>query len=116
MHRDGAAGGEGPALAPLTVMGITVEPCDGRELDRLVTALLNATGVALRVIDAVRSRGETDGEAIIDEAADCMSDLLARLAEHRSDEELALVTQVLAEITLLVGRPLGSRGCFEGGD
>jgi hypothetical protein len=44
--------------------------------------------------------------------ADRLRGLLTLLAELRSDEELALVTQVLAEATLLVAEDLGLEGHF----
>lgn len=48
-------------------------------------------------------------------AADQLRGMLALLAEHNSDEELALVTSVLAETTRLVAAELGLDDCFRTG-
>lgn len=71
------------------------------ELDRLITALLNATGVVGRVIDAT-DRREAVGVDVIGLVVERLRAVLAVLAEHRGDEDLALVAEVLAETTLLV--------------
>ena len=95
-------------------MRIVVEPQDGRDLDRLVTALLNATGVVHRAIeDTPRPRG-AEGLEIVGLVADRIHGSLTLLAELRTDEELALTTQVLAEATLLVAEELGLEGIFAG--
>lgn len=52
--------------------------------------------------------------AVITLAAEHLRAVLVLLAEHRGDEELALVTQVLAEATLIVGADLGLGGPFAG--
>lgn len=88
-------------------MRVRVEPQDGRELDRLITALLNATGAVHRVIDESGDREAADGVDVIGMAADRLRGILVLLAEHNSDEELGLVTSVLAETTLLVAVDLG---------
>ena len=95
-------------------MDITVEPTDGHELDRFITALLNATGAMRRVIESVDHSPELDGEAVIGLAAERLAGVLALLAEHRSDQELALGTQLVAETTLLVAADLGLGYCFAG--
>lgn len=92
-----------------------VEPETGHELERLITALLNATGVVHRVIKTVDHPQTADGVEIIGEAACRLRHMLARLSEHTGDAELALVTQVLAETTLLVAEELGLDDCFYGG-
>lgn len=84
-----------------------VEPLDGHEIERLITALLNATGAVHRVIQATDARPAADGVEIIGMVADRLRCVLAPLAEHTSDEELALVTGALAETTVLVASELG---------
>ncbi len=86
-------------------MNIPVEPQTGRDLDRFVTALLNATGIVYHVIEAAGSRTD-DGAGVIGRAGSRLRDMLALMAEHNSDEELALATQMLAETTLLVAAEL----------
>jgi hypothetical protein len=97
---------------PYPVMRILVEPEHGHDLDRLITALLNATGVVHRVIEDTHHPATADGVQIVGLVADRLRGLLALLAELRSDEELALATQVLAEATLLVAEDLGLEGAF----
>jgi hypothetical protein len=86
-------------------MDIAVEPITGPSLDRLVTALLNATGVCHRVIE--ESKPDAAGMELIGLVAARLRDGLSLLAEHRSDHELELATQVLAQVTLLVAAELG---------
>jgi hypothetical protein len=88
-------------------MNYTVEPLAGHPLDRLITALLNATGVVKRVIDATELPPEAEGEPVIGLVAERLRGALALLAEQRSDQDLTLATEVLAETTLLVGCHLG---------
>lgn len=83
-------------------MFVVIEPTDGPELDRTITALLNATGVVHQVICSVQLDGFTGIEAI-DEAADRIRGLLTVFAEHHGDEELETVTRILATITLILG-------------
>ncbi|MBA2634973.1 MAG: hypothetical protein H0U86_18570 [Chloroflexi bacterium] len=93
-------------------MRILVEPQNGHDLDRLITALLTATGVVHRVIEDTDHPRAADGLQIVGLVADRLRALLTLLAELRSDEELALVTQVLAEATLLVAEDLGLESHF----
>ena len=93
-------------------MNITVEPVDGPELDRLITAVISAGGVVARIIDSVGEPPGADGVEIIGMVADRMRESLFLMEEHRSDEELALVTEVLAELTLLVAGDLGLGAIF----
>jgi hypothetical protein len=93
-------------------MRIVVEPRHGHDLDRLITALLNTTGVVHRAIVDTDHPPGADGVEIVGLVADRLRGALARLAELRSDEELALSTQVLAEATLLVAGDLGLEGNF----
>jgi hypothetical protein len=96
-------------------MGFVVEPRAGHDLERLITALLNGTGAVHRVIDTIGDRSAVDGVELIGMVADRLRRMLAELAEHHSDEELVLVTSVLAETTLLIADELGLDGCFDGG-
>ena len=91
-------------------MTIHVEPRDGHELDRLITALLNATGVVSRVIEHAGRRPYQDGVEVIDRAADRLRGALAFVAEHHSDDELALVVEILAEATVLTAEDLMTMG------
>ena len=65
-----------------------VEPIDGPELDRLITALLNATGTVHQLIEDEQRDGYTDGLEIIDRVAMRLRTVLAIFAEHHGDEEL----------------------------
>ena len=93
-------------------MRIVIEPEHGHELDRLVTALLNATGVVHRAIEDTAYPPDSDGVEIIGVVADRLRGALSVLAEQRSDDQLALATQVLAEATLLMAGELGLEGNF----
>ena len=93
-------------------MRIVVEPQHGHELDRLITALLNATGVVHRAIEATGHPPGAGGVEIVGLVADRLRGALTLLAELRSDKELAEATQVLAEATLLVAGDLGLEGVF----
>jgi hypothetical protein len=88
-------------------MHVVVEPTDGAELDRLITALLNATGLVRQVVELSEARPGVEGVAVIGLAAEHLRAALVLLAEHRGDGDLALVTQVLAEATLLLADDLG---------
>jgi hypothetical protein len=87
-------------------MRIVVEPENGTDLERLITALLNVTGVVHRFIETAQKRPDIGGLEIIAEVAQRLHGSLAPLAELRSDEELGEVTQVLAEATLLAAADL----------
>jgi hypothetical protein len=86
-------------------MYVIVEPRDGHEIDRLITALLNATGAVHRVIDEV-DRPDRDGVEVIGAAAERLRDALVMMVECRSDDELAEITGALAEITVNVAEDL----------
>ena len=96
-------------------MCISVEPIAGNDLERLITALVNATGVVHRLIHTTEHPPDADGAEVIAVIAEHLRGVLALMAEHRDDEELALVTQVLAETTLLIAHDLGLEGLFTGG-
>lgn len=91
-----------------------VEPRDGHELERLITALLNATGVVHQAVKATDDRPAVEGAEVIGVVADRLRGVLALLPEHHSDDELAVVTHVLAETTLLAANELGLDDCFRG--
>jgi hypothetical protein len=93
-------------------MRIVIEPQHGHDLDRLVTALLNATGVVQRAIEDTDHPPGAGGVEIVGLVADRLRASLTVLAELRGDEELALATQVLAEATLLIAGELGLEGNF----
>jgi hypothetical protein len=93
-------------------MRIEIEPRHGHDLDRLVTALLNATGVVHRAIEDTDHPPDAGGVQIVGLVADRLRGSLSVLAELRSDEQLALATQVLAEATLLMAGELGLEGSF----
>lgn len=96
-------------------MPARVEPQDGHDLDRLITALLNVTGVVHRLIESIGDHPGIDGVELIGLVAERLRGCLTLLAEHHSDKELALMTQALADATLLVARSLGLGDCFGGG-
>ena len=87
-------------------MHVIVEPRDGHEIDRLITALLNATGLVSHVVELADDDPARDGVEVIGIAAGRLRDALVLLVEGRSDDELAVVTGVLAEITLRVAAAL----------
>jgi hypothetical protein len=97
---------------PYPGMRIVIEPQHGHDLDRLITALLNATGVVHRAIEDTQHPPDADGVEIVGLVADRLRGALTVLAELRSDEELAQATQVLAEATLLIAGELGLEGNF----
>ncbi len=96
-------------------MAVQVEPIDGPELDRLITALLNVTGTVHQVI--VAEGGEPgvptdDGLEIIDRSALRLRSILALVAEHHDDEELAGVTGFLALVSILIAEDGGFEDVF----
>jgi hypothetical protein len=90
---------------------VTIEPLDGSELDRLVTALLSATGVVHRAIEAIDDPS-AGGERVIDAVAERVSAALAPFAEHYSDDELGELTGAVAHITLLLAADVGVEEYF----
>jgi hypothetical protein len=81
------------------------------ELDRLILALLNATGVTYRAIEATDDP-DAGGSRIIAAVADRLRGALATFAEHYSDEEMGELSGVLAQITLLLAEDLGLEDYF----
>ena len=88
-------------------MAIIVEPLEGAELDRLVTALLNATGAVHQVIEIELADVEADGLAVIGRSAERLRAILAVVAEHHEDRELAVITEFLAIATMLIAEEEG---------
>ena len=86
---------------------VTVEPLEGGELERLITVRLNATGVVRQMIERVDAPPDTDGVEIIDLVAERLHDCLSPIAEHYGDDELAVVTGILAPATLVGAQALG---------
>jgi len=88
-------------------MYFTVEPREGTELERLVTALLNATFTVHRLVEDSERALPSGGLEIINRCAERMHSALSLLAEHHDDEELALVTGVVGACALLLAEDLG---------
>lgn len=86
-------------------MFIRVEPTDGHELDRMITALLNATGLVHRVLETASGSSAASGVEIIGIAAS-LRDHLTILAEQYADEELEMATRLLTHATLLMAGEL----------
>jgi hypothetical protein len=80
------------------------------ELDRLITALLNATGVTYRAIEATDP--DAGGGRLIVAVAERLRGALASFAEHYSDDELGELSAILGQITLLLAEDLGLEGYF----
>ena len=95
-------------------MAIAVEPRDGHELDRLITVLLNVTGVVHRMVEEAKEPAHGDGVEVIGRVAGRLRAPLAFLAEHHRDEDLALVTGILAEAALLAAKDAGLDASFGG--
>lgn len=106
----GASGRDVPGMA------IFVEPTDGAELERLITALLNATGAVHQVIEVELEDVEADGLAVIGRSAERLRAILAVIAEHHDDDELAVITEFLAIATMLIAEEEGFADEFRVGD
>jgi hypothetical protein len=92
-------------------MAIYVEPLEGAELDRLITALLNATGAVHQVIEVELGAGG-EGLEVIGRSAERLRAILAVVAEHHDDAELAVITEFLAITTMLIAEEGGFAGEF----
>ena len=92
-------------------MAIYVEPLEGAELDWLITALLNATGAVRQVIDRGMDDG-CEGVEVIGRSAERLRAILAVVAEHHGDEELAVITEFLAIATMLIAEEEGFADTF----
>ena len=95
-------------------MAIYVEPLEGAELDRLITALLNATGAVRQVIDSEIDDG-CEGAEVISRSAERLRAILAVVAEHHGDEDLAVITEFLAIATMLIAEEEGFADTFRVG-
>ncbi len=93
-------------------MAIFVEPLEGAELDRLITALLNATGAVHQVIGRELCDSEADGLTVIGRSAEHLRAVLAVVAEHHADDELSVITEFLAIATMLIAEEGGFDGVF----
>lgn len=93
-------------------MAIIVEPMDGAELERLITALLNATGAVHQVIGAEMVDPTISGLEVIGRAAARLRMVLAVIAEHHGDDELAVITEFLAVATMLIAEESGFADAF----
>ena len=93
-------------------MGPIVEPLEGPELDRLVTALLNATGSVHMVVEEEGKGPFSDGVEVIDRCATRLRSTLAVFAEHHDDGELASITEFLALTTILIAQESGFDDIF----
>jgi hypothetical protein len=93
-------------------MGPIVEPLEGPELDRLITALLNATGSVHMLIEEEQRSPFLDGVEVIDRSATRLRSTLAIFAEHHDDEELASITEFLALTTMLIAQENGFDDIF----
>jgi hypothetical protein len=80
-------------------------------LDRLITALMNATGVTYRAIEATDDP-DAGGSLVIAAVAERLRGALAPFAEHHTDEEIGELAGILAHITLLLADDLGLEGYF----
>ena len=92
-----------------------VTPVNGPELDRTITALLNATGVIRGIIESVQTDApELAGVEIIDAVAARMRRALVLFEEHHTDAELASMTEFLALATLMMAEQEGCDDVFRG--
>ncbi|MCL4288423.1 MAG: hypothetical protein KJ006_12370 [Thermoleophilia bacterium] len=96
-------------------MAILVEPFEGAELERLITALLNATGAVQQVIGQALEGGGP-GVEVIGRSAERLRAILAVVAEHHGDEELRVITEFLAIATMLIAEEEGFADDFQRGD
>ena len=93
-------------------MNLHIEPCDGTDLERLVTVLINATGCVHTMIESEIDIG-TEGLDVIRQVAFALRQLLAPLAEHHEDAELADTVELVAKATLLIAHGIGSDDVFQ---
>jgi hypothetical protein len=97
-------------------MAIIVEPMEGTELERLITALLNATGAVHQVIEAELLDPDRDGLEVIGNSAERLRAILSVIAEHHDDVELAVITEFLAVATMLIAEESGFADTFSIGE
>lgn len=108
------AGGSDVRVGVHRGMPPVVEPIHGPELDRVVTALLNLTGVVHRVVDDEIVSGPlgADGIEVIGRVAARLRSMLVLFEEHHTDSELAGITELLAIATMLVAEQGGWDDAF----
>lgn len=87
-------------------MSFIVEPRNGRELQRLVTAMLNMSGLIKRLVDDAVADG-ANGIAVIDGVADAVASALAPVAEHADDAEIRAATAVVGRSAICLAAALG---------
>ena len=95
-------------------MAILIEPLEGAELERLITALLNATGAVRQVIDR-EVDDSFEGVEVIGRSAERLRAILAVVAEHHGDDALAVITEFLAIATMLIAEEEGFADTFRVG-
>ena len=89
-----------------------VEPLEGPELDRLITALLNVTGSVRMVVEEEQRSPFLEGVEVIDRCATRLRATLAVFAEHHDDEQIAPITEFLALTTMLIAQEGGFDDVF----
>jgi hypothetical protein len=92
---------------------VVVEPRDGDEIDRLITALINATGTVHQLLLDTSETTGAEHVDLIGLAAERLHDIFCVVSEQWGDEELGEVTGLLAWITLLIADELGIRDHFD---
>jgi hypothetical protein len=93
-------------------MTVIVEPLHGSDLERLVTALLNATGCLHTMIEAELDAGVT-GLEVIDRVGEAARRLLAPVAEHFGDDQLSVAMRVVAEAAIALAEDMGMGHVFQ---
>lgn len=88
-----------------------MEPLRGTDLQRLVTVILNVSGCVSSMIEAELDAG-VRGLAVIDQVGDAVWQLLAPVAEHHEDAEIAAAVELLAEASLLVAHGIALDDAF----
>ena len=94
---------------------VIIEPVEGTELERLITALLNATGVVHRMLEQVQDEG-VEGLEVITVCAERLKGSLSFLVEHFSDDDLLPVTCCLGIIAVLAAEEGGFDDVFYADD
>ena len=92
---------------------VVVEPRDGEELERLITALLNLTGLVHQLLLDTGEQTEAEGVELVDVTACRLHEMFCVIAEQWADEELGEVTGLLAWMSLLIADELGVRDTFD---
>ena len=95
---------------------VVVEPRDGDELERLITALVNVTGLVHQILLDTAEQTGADGVDLVDIAAERLREISCVVAEQWGDDELGEVTGLLAWMSLLIADELGIRDTFAPAD